>query len=48
MPSPEVEVSYEHPTGQVVLAVEGSWTLEFLSVNNDGKTYLTLRPKRGD
>jgi hypothetical protein len=47
MSTPEVSVTYEHQsTGAVVIAVDGDWMLEYLTVNRDGKTYLTLRPKR--
>lgn len=41
----KVRVSYEHERGAVVLAVPGDWSLEYLSVNADGNTYLTLHPK---
>jgi hypothetical protein len=47
MTKPGVSVSYEHEAKEaVVIAVEGDWMLEYMTINSDGKTYLTLRPKR--
>lgn len=49
MTKPGVSVSYEHEAKEaVVIAVEGDWMLEYMTINSDGKTYLTLRPKLWD